>query len=75
MRAHFPTMRKPPDSRPETRPSAQIDLSKVDLAKGYDYNALILATSEGKGAYDPRFGKTDLWNPGFAGRLGVKFTF
>ena len=52
-----------------------MNLSKVDLTKGYDYNALILASPDGQNAYDPRFGQTDLWNPGFAGRLGVKFTF
>ena len=52
-----------------------MDLSKVDLTKGYDFNAQILASSDGKAAYDPRFGKTDLFNPGFSGRLGIKFTF
>ena len=59
------------------RNSAQIDLSGTDLAKGYDYKALISGTSEGKAgtALDPRFNQTDLFNPGFAGRLGVKFIF
>jgi len=55
--------------------SSQIDLSKTDLTKGYDYNALILSSADKANAYDPRYGKTDLWNTGFAGRLGVKFTF
>jgi hypothetical protein len=55
--------------------SSQMDLSKVDLTKGYDYNALILSSADGKNAYDPRYGKTDLFNPGFAGRLGIKFSF
>jgi hypothetical protein len=27
------------------------------------------------GAIDPRFGKADNFNPGFVGRLGVKFIF
>ena len=63
------------DLNREQRTSSQMDLSKVDLTKGFDYNAQILASSDGKNAYDPRFGKTDLFNPGFSGRLGIKFTF
>ena len=57
------------------RPSSAIDLSGTDLAKGYDYNALILKSADGKNAYDPRFGSNDLFNAGFSGRLGVKFIF
>lgn len=57
------------------RNSAAIDLSTVDLFKGYDYNALILQSSEGRKAYDPRYGLDDIFNPGFAGRFGVKFIF
>ena len=57
------------------RPSSAINLTTVDLAKGYDYNALILKSSEGANAYDPRFGKADLFNAGFTGRFGAKFTF
>ncbi len=57
------------------RTSAEIDLSDTDLAKGYDYNALILKSSEGKGAYTPLFGQADLFNTGFAGRFMVKFIF
>jgi hypothetical protein len=59
-------------------PSSGINLSNVDLFKGYDYNALIAATpdaSAARGALDPRFGKDALFNPGFAGRFGVKFIF
>jgi hypothetical protein len=63
------------DLNREQRTSSQMDLSKVDLSKGYDYTAQILASSDGQKAYDPRFRKTDFWNPGFAGRLGIKFTF
>jgi len=63
------------DLNRESLASSQMDLSKIDLAKGYDYNALILASPDGKNAYDPRFGKTDLFNPGFAGRIGIKFMF
>ena len=59
------------------RNSAEMDLSSVDLAKGYDYKALVAGTSDGKAgnALDPRFNLTDLFNPGFSGRFGVKFIF
>lgn len=60
------------------RSSSAIDLSGVDLYKGYDYMALINQTSDAKkpvGALDPRFGKDDLFNPGFQGRIGIKFMF
>jgi hypothetical protein len=60
------------------RQSSAIDLSGVDLSKGYDYMALINGTADAKlpvGALDPRFGMDDLFNPGFSGRLGVRFTF
>ncbi|MEZ5352238.1 MAG: hypothetical protein R2762_06340 [Bryobacteraceae bacterium] len=57
------------------RTSAEIDLSKVDLAKGYDYNAMIAGTSEGAKAISPLFGQQDLFNPGFSGRFLVKFIF
>ena len=57
------------------RDSSAIDLHGVDLAKGYDYNALILQSNEGRFAYEPRYGLDDLFNPGFAGRFGVKFIF
>jgi len=52
-----------------------IDMSKVNLAKGYDYNALILATADGKSAYDPRYGQPDLWQTGTQGQFSVKFSF
>ena len=57
------------------RNSAAVDLSHVDLSKGYDYNALIRATPEGAGAYDPRYGKEDLFDPGTSGYFTVKFLF
>jgi hypothetical protein len=56
-------------------PDSAINLSDVNLFNGYDYNALINATPAGRNAYDPRFGFADLWNPGFQGRLLVKFIF
>ena len=52
-----------------------IDMSTVNLSQGYDYNALILATKDGKNAYDPRYGQPDLWNTGLQGQFGIKFLF
>jgi hypothetical protein len=63
------------DLNRQQRASAQMDLHTIDLSKGYDYNSLILASPDAGRAYDPRFGLTDLFNPGFSGRLGVKFSF
>jgi outer membrane receptor protein involved in Fe transport len=57
------------------RASAAMDLSRVDLAKGYDYEALIRATPDGAGAFDPRYGMGDLFNEGLQGQVMVKFTF
>jgi hypothetical protein len=54
---------------------APSDLSGTDLSKGYDYNALILATPSGKNSYDPRYGQQDLWNAGTQGQVSVKFLF
>ena len=47
----------------------------TDLAKGYDYNALIRATPDGANAFDPRYGKPDLWQAGTQGQFSVKFIF
>jgi hypothetical protein len=55
--------------------SSAIDLSKVDLRNGYDYNALISATPDGANAFDPRYGMDDLFNDGLSARLGVKWSF
>jgi hypothetical protein len=57
--------------------SAEIDLSGTDLAKGYDYKALIAKSPDAaKGlALQPLFGQADLFNPGFAGRFLLKYIF
>jgi hypothetical protein len=55
--------------------SSAMNLSNVNLFQGYDYKALILASPDGQKALDPRYGMADLFNPGFAGRFGVKFIF
>ena len=57
------------------RPSAAIDLSGTDLTKGYDYNALILASPEGKAAYDPRYRQADLFEDGTRAYLMIKYVF
>jgi hypothetical protein len=55
-----------------------INLNSINLFNGYDYRALLNNTADqlsGRGAYDPRYGLSDLFNPGFQGRFGVKYTF
>ena len=55
-----------------------IDLSHTDLFKGFDYRTMLNNTADqlsGRGAYDPLFGLSDIFNTGFQGRLGVKFQF
>ena len=52
-----------------------IDFSEVNLAAGYDYNALILQTLEGAASYDPRYRMDDLYQPGLQGQFSVKFSF
>jgi hypothetical protein len=59
----------------QTRPANAIDFTDVDLAAGYDYNALIRATQEGALSFDPRYGMEDLFNPGLQGQFSVKFIF
>ena len=65
----------PEQGRGVARGDAAIDLSSTDLAKGYDYNALILASPSGANAYDPRYGQPDLWQAGTQGQFSVKFIF
>jgi hypothetical protein len=62
-------------NRREIPGSAGINLSQVDLSKGFDYMALLAQTPAGAGALDPRFQKQDSFSPGFAGRFLVKFVF
>ena len=57
------------------RASSAINLGNVDLSQGYDYNARILATPDGRNAYDPRYGMADLFDPGTTGFVTVKFLF
>jgi Carboxypeptidase regulatory-like domain len=57
------------------RASSAINLHNVNLLNGYDYNALIRASSEGANAFEPRFLNEDLFNPGTQGQFSVKFLF
>ena len=59
----------------QARGDAAMGLSSVDLAKGYDYNALILSSASGRAAYDPRYGQADLFQTGTEGQLSVKWIF
>ena len=55
-----------------------IPLSNVDLTKGFDWKALTastIATRNGGVGLDPRYGRPAAFNPGFQGRLMVKFIF
>ncbi|MEP6914709.1 MAG: carboxypeptidase regulatory-like domain-containing protein [Acidobacteriota bacterium] len=57
------------------RADSAIDLSNTDLSHGYDYNALILASPSGANAFDPRYGKPDLWQAGTQGQFSIKYLF
>ena len=56
-------------ARPGDRPSG------TDLSKGYDYNALILASPSGVKAFDPRYGQADLWQAGTQGQFSIRYLF
>jgi len=49
--------------------------ARVDLASGYDYRALILASPDGAGAFDPRYGRSDLFNEGLQAQVSIKVMF
>jgi hypothetical protein len=57
------------------RASSAINLSRTDLAAGYDFDALIRATPDGANAYDPRYGLADLFNDGLQAHVLVKLRF
>jgi hypothetical protein len=54
---------------------ASISLSDVNLFDGYDYRSMLQALGPAVNVFDPRYGMGDLFNPGFQGRIGVKFIF
>jgi len=63
--------------------SSGLNLSNVDLLKGYDYLAILATTPDAQkpasapvsGYKDPRYGMADMFNPGFDARLGIRFSF
>jgi hypothetical protein len=57
------------------RSSSAINLANTDLARGYDYNAMLDASPDGANARDPRYGMQDLFNPGLQARVSAKFIF
>jgi outer membrane receptor protein involved in Fe transport len=57
------------------RADSAMSLANTDLALGYDYNALILASPSGANAFDPRYGKADLWQAGTQGQVSIKYLF
>jgi hypothetical protein len=57
------------------RQASAIDLHSVDLAAGYNYNALIAASPDGANARDVRYGMENLFDPGTTGQFTVKFLF
>jgi hypothetical protein len=71
----FPFLNKGAPGGAAVLPQDAVDLSRVDLAKGYDYKALILASQEGALAFDPRYGKKDLWATGTQGQFSVTYVF
>ncbi len=59
-----------------TLPASAIDLSGTDITQPYDYNQLIRETTAlGEAAFDPRYGREDLWTPGMQGQFSIKFIF
>lgn len=57
------------------RADSAMDLSRVNLTRGYDYKALVAASPSGANALDPRYGKADLWQAGLQGQFMIKFLF
>jgi hypothetical protein len=57
------------------RGSSAIDLSRTDLLKGYNYNALIAASPDGANALDVRYKMADLFEPGTSAYVTVRFEF
>lgn len=51
--------------------SVGLNLSHVDLTKGFDWKSMVAAA----GGLDPRYGKASVFNPGFQGRFLIKYTF
>jgi hypothetical protein len=57
------------------RAGAGIDLSRTNLANGYNYNAMIAARPDPAGPFNPLYGLEDLFSEGTTGHFLVKWTF
>jgi hypothetical protein len=57
------------------RNSSAANMANVDLTKGYDPTALILATPDGSFAFDPRYKMPALFQEGTRAFFDVKFLF
>jgi hypothetical protein len=57
--------------------STGINLSKVDLTKGFDWKTMVskVPTTATNPVVDPRYNRAAWFNAGFAGRVMVKFVF
>jgi hypothetical protein len=62
-------------NREEHSDSAGIDLHETDLTQGFDWRTMVANTPDGPKARDVRYGQAAIFNPGFEGRLGIKFIF
>ncbi len=64
-------------------PSSALQLAHENLLNGYDYDALLATTPDaakapgtpGAGFEDPRYRMADIFNPGFDGRVSIRFLF
>ena len=64
-------------------PSSALRLADQDLTKGYNYDAILATTPDaakpagtaGAGYKDPRYQMGDIFNPGFDGRISIRFLF
>ena len=57
------------------RAAAAPDLGPVNLANGYDYQALVAGKADPNGPFDPRYGQDDLFSAGTSGHFLVKWSF
>jgi hypothetical protein len=63
--------------------SSALRLSDQNLQKGYNYDAILATTPDaskpagtaGAGYKDPRYQMGDIFNPGFDGRISIRFLF
>ena len=52
-------------------------MSRVDLSNGYDYNAMLAATPDGRvnNVRDPRYGMEDIFDAGTQAYFTIKYLF